>query len=132
MRQIIAQAEEHTHVQPCRKTGRHAKSPSEAGGIAGQRCSQCPRAAPDIAASLNSIMTVSPASHGPDYVWQGRLQSACENLPIFVISRKDQQSSERVNVRADDASHWSRNVCFLCLRKNKFLSDDRVHLHVRI
>lgn len=122
----------HTHVQPCRKTGRHANSPSEAGGRAGQRCSQCPRAAPDITASLNSIMTVSPTSHGPAFVWQGRLRSACENLPIFVISREDQQRSERVNVRAGDASDWSKDVRFLCLRENKFYSDDRVRLHVRI
>lgn len=91
-----------THMQPCRKTGRHANSPSEAGGRAGQRCTQCPWAAPDITAPLNSIMTVSPTSHGPAYVWQGRLRSACENLPAFVISREDQQRPERVNMRAGD------------------------------
>lgn len=85
-----------THMQPCRKTGRHASSPSEAGGRAGQGCTQCPRAAPDIPAPLNNIMTVSPTSHGPAYVWWGRLPSGCDNLLLFVINREDQQRPERV------------------------------------
>lgn len=51
-----------THAQPCRKTGRR-----ETGRRAGRPRSdtQCPQAAGDIAAPLNSIMTVSSTSRGP-------------------------------------------------------------------
>lgn len=75
-------------MQPCRKSGRHANSQAEAGGRAAQLCTQCPRAAPDITAPLNSIMTVSPTSHGPAYVKQETHRRACENLLVYLIRRE--------------------------------------------
>lgn len=78
-----------THMQPCRKTGRHANSQSEAGGRAGRLCTQRPRAAPDIAAPLNSIMTVSPTSHRPAYVRRERLRRARERLLLLRSIRRD-------------------------------------------
>lgn len=58
-----------THMQACRHTGRQVDRQLEAdrqeGMLAIRSGTQCPQAARDIAAPLNSIMTVSSTSHGP-------------------------------------------------------------------
>lgn len=69
-RQIIWQAEKHTCTHAERQVDVQTVSQRRAGrqaGGHGQLCSgnQCPQAARDITAPLNSIMTVSSTSHGP-------------------------------------------------------------------
>lgn len=75
-----------THVQPCRKTGRREGGQWGGRGVrldgqggAGQR----PPAPRDIAASLNSIMTVSSTSQGPAWCGPGGKSPQSRSLMPF-------------------------------------------------